>query len=123
MTNLLLAFAFCCLVLDSTPKTTAETKGTLTLTTSWYGGKFHGRTMANGEKFNRHNPTNAAHRSWPLGTKVLLTNQQGQRLEIEITDRGPYSRDRDLDVSEAAAEILGFKQAGVTQLQATKLKD
>jgi rare lipoprotein A len=58
---------------------------------SFYGQKFHGRTTANGERFNMHAMT-AAHRTLPFGTKVRVTNRRnGQSVVVRINDRGPFT--------------------------------
>ena len=81
---------------------------------SWYGPGFHGRKTASGERFNQHNLT-AAHRELPLGTKATVINlDNGRTVEVEINDRGPYVRGRIIDLSKAAAERLGMKDAGTT---------
>jgi len=83
---------------------------------SWYGAELQGHKMANGERFNRHNQT-VAHRDLPLGTKVRLVNpKNGKAANAVVTDRGPYVRNRRLDVSEAIADKLGFKKAGTATL-------
>lgn len=85
---------------------------------SWYGPGFQGRKMANGTRFDKQNPTYAAHKSLPLGTKVRLTKIPTiQSIEVVITDRGPYVPGREIDLSEAAAESLGILEAGVATVQ------
>ncbi|MFO1155673.1 MAG: septal ring lytic transglycosylase RlpA family protein [Rhodospirillales bacterium] len=89
---------------------------------SWYGPGFHGRKTASGERFNQHELT-AAHRKLPLGTKARVTNlDNGKSVEVKINDRGPYVRGRIIDLSKAAAEHLGMKNAGTTpvRLEVTK---
>jgi rare lipoprotein A len=84
----------------------------------WYGGRWHGRKTASGERFDRHAMT-AAHRTLPLGTRVRVTNLvSGRQVILRINDRGPYGRDRRrvLDVSEAAASALGFLERGSTRV-------
>lgn len=80
----------------------------------WYGGKWHGRRTASGERFNKHAMT-AAHRTLPLGSRIRVTNLDNQRAVIlRVNDRGPYGRDRSriIDVSEGAARRLGFHGRG-----------
>jgi rare lipoprotein A len=80
---------------------------------SWYGPGFSGGRSANGEVFNQ-NALTAAHRSLPFGTQVRVTNlQNGQSVVVRITDRGPYSGHRVIDLSTAAARAVGMLQAGV----------
>lgn len=84
---------------------------------SWYGAQFHGRDTASGEPFDMNAPT-AAHVSLPLGSLVRLTNpSNGRTRMVRITDRGPYVRGREMDVSFEVARSLGFNERGVTRLR------
>jgi rare lipoprotein A len=84
---------------------------------SYYHSSLHGRTMANGEKFDAAS-TSAASRTLPLGTVARVTNlQTGQEAIVEIDDRGPYIRGRVIDVSPRTAELLGMKQDGVVAVE------
>jgi rare lipoprotein A len=79
---------------------------------SWYGPGFHGKRTANGERFNQNDLT-AAHRSLPFGTKVKVTNvHNGRSVVVRINDRGPFSRGRIIDLSKAAARLIGLFQSG-----------
>lgn len=79
---------------------------------SWYGPRFHGRTTANGERFDQ-NAMTAAHKRLPFGAKVRVTNQiNGKSLTLRINDRGPFAKGRILDASKAAAGKLGFQRRG-----------
>lgn len=74
---------------------------------SWYGTPYHGRRTASGEVYDMNQMT-AAHRTLPFGTWVLVENLlNGQTVELRITDRGPFSDTRILDLSAAAARVLG----------------
>ncbi|MGO1400055.1 MAG: septal ring lytic transglycosylase RlpA family protein [Psychrobacter sp.] len=71
--------------------------------TSYYGNKFHGKRTASGSIFNMHAMT-AAHKTLPFGTKVEVTNEKTkQSVIVKITDRGPFTPGRVLDLSKAAA--------------------
>jgi rare lipoprotein A len=84
---------------------------------SWYGAQFHGRTTANGEVFDRTRVT-GAHPTLPLPSNVRVTNiQNGKQLVVRINDRGPYARGRVIDLSEKAAELLGFRAMGVARVR------
>ncbi|QCR25136.1 septal ring lytic transglycosylase RlpA family protein [Pontibacter sp. SGAir0037] len=84
---------------------------------SYYGKKFHGRKMANGDKFNQNKLT-AAHRTLPFGTKVKVYNlQTNKAVKVKITDRGPFVKGRIIDLSEAAAKRLGSVKAGVVPVK------
>jgi rare lipoprotein A len=86
---------------------------------SYYGKGFHGRKTANGERFSQNEMT-AAHRQFPLGTKVMVENREtGQQAEVKITDRGPYAdkKRRIIDLSKAAAESIGLVEPGVAAVR------
>ncbi len=84
---------------------------------SWYGPGFHGRTTANGEKFNQEELT-AAHRSLPFGTKVRVTNiNNGRSVVVRINDRGPFAAGRVIDLSAAAARIIGMVGSGIAPVR------
>ena len=84
---------------------------------SWYGPGFHGRTTANGERYNMNDMT-AAHKSLKFGTKVKVTNDRnGKSVTVRINDRGPYVGSRIIDLSKGAAEaidMIGSGTAAVT---------
>jgi len=81
---------------------------------SWYGAAFHGKQAANGKRFDMEALT-AAHRTLPLGSVVRVVNlANGKHLHIRITDRGPYVRNRVIDLSRAAAVRLGMMERGVS---------
>ena len=86
---------------------------------SWYGQAFAGRPTASGTPFSPREMT-AAHRTLPLGTKVLVQNlETGDQTEVKITDRGPYAepRRRIIDLSRAAATRLGLRERGLGRVQ------
>lgn len=84
---------------------------------SWYGPGFHGKLTANGEVYNQHDLT-AAHRTLPLGTRVMVTNANtNQAIEVRINDRGPYVGDRIIDLSYAAARTIGVYGPGVAPVR------
>lgn len=84
---------------------------------SWYGPGFHGRRSASGERYNQ-NAMTAAHRSLPFGTRVVVTNlNNGRSVVVRINDRGPFVRGRVIDLSAAAARVLGMMQSGVAPVQ------
>jgi rare lipoprotein A len=84
---------------------------------SWYGADFQGKQTADGETFDKNQMT-AAHRHLPFNSIVRVTNlNNGISVEVRINDRGPYEDDRIIDVSEAAADILQMKKAGVVPVE------
>lgn len=88
---------------------------------SWYGSDFHNKHTANGDMFDKRALT-AAHRTLPLPSMVQVTNlDNGKSLVLMVNDRGPFSKNRILDVSERAAEVLGFKAKGTAQVRVQNL--
>lgn len=83
-----------------------------TVVASWYGPGFHGRTTANGERFNQYAMT-AAHKHLPFGTLVRVTHK-GRSVTVRINDRGPFIRGRSIDLSKGAARAIGC--AGVCRV-------
>ena len=84
---------------------------------SWYGDDFHGRYTANGEIFDMAS-ISAAHPTLPLPSYVRVTNLANRRsIVVRVNDRGPYARDRIIDVSVKTAELLGFYGNGVTRVR------
>lgn len=80
---------------------------------SWYGAPHHGRRTASGEVYDMHQLT-AAHKTLPFGTRVLVTNRDtSQSAEVRVNDRGPFVEGRILDVSYAAARLLGAVGPGI----------
>lgn len=87
---------------------------------SWYGHKFHGRRTSNGETFDMYQLT-AAHKTLPFGSEVLVTNlRNGQTVVVKINDRGPFRKNRIIDLSLAAAQKIGF--TGLTHVLIEVLK-
>lgn len=84
---------------------------------SWYGIKFQGRSTASGEPYNRHALT-AAHKKLPLHTIVKVTNlATDQSVIVRINDRGPFVGKRIIDLSEAAARDIGYRNHGLTKVK------
>ncbi|MFH0925750.1 MAG: septal ring lytic transglycosylase RlpA family protein [bacterium] len=79
---------------------------------SWYGKYFHGRTTASGEVYNM-NAMTAAHKTLPMDVYVRVTNLNNGRSDIvKINDRGPFVKDRIIDLSYLAAQKLGMVESG-----------
>lgn len=84
---------------------------------SWYGQKYQGKPMANGERFDMFSST-IAHKELPLGTRVELENPDtGMRVKATVTDRGPFIKGRDVDLSYGLARQLSLVQKGVGKLR------
>ena len=81
---------------------------------SWYGAKHHGKRTASGEIFDQNKFT-AAHRTLPWGSIVKVTSlENGKAVEVRINDRGPFTKGRVIDLSRAAAKVLGMVKSGVS---------
>ncbi len=79
---------------------------------SWYGTKFHGRRTSSGETYDMYAMT-AAHKSLPLPTYARVTNKKnGRSIIVRINDRGPFVKNRIIDLSYSAATKLGIVTTG-----------
>ena len=95
------------------PERAAEEEGQA----SWYGPGLYGHKTASGEVL-RPGALTAAHRTLPFGTCLRVTNlENGRVVQVRVNDRGPYSSGRILDVSEAAAQVLGMVGPGVARVR------
>lgn len=84
---------------------------------AYYGSEFTGQTTASGEKYDPSKLT-AAHRTLPLGAKVLVTNLDNNlSVAVTINDRGPQRADRIIDLSFAAASQLQMLSAGAVKVR------
>jgi len=89
---------------------------------SWYGSDFHKKKTANGEIYNMNDYT-AAHRTLPMPCMVKVTNlENGKSVNVRINDRGPFVKDRIIDVSKNVAEKLDFHEKGTTKIRVRFLK-
>jgi len=91
---------------------------------SWYGPGFHGKTTANGEIFDQ-NKISAAHKTLPLPSIVKVTNLENGMIlpRVRINDRGPFVKNRIIDLSKKAAKELGFLRNGVAKVKVEILED
>ncbi len=84
---------------------------------SWYGKDFHAKYTANGEIYDMNTLT-AAHRTLPLPSIVRVTNlENGRSLILRVNDRGPFAKDRILDISKRGAQLLGFLNQGTAKVR------
>ncbi len=129
LTAITMALLLCPMLLEASPQsshrsethpvtTRARTHRTVQFgVASWYGRALRGRKTASGTPYDERELT-AAHRTLPLGTSVKVTNlKNGRSVVLKVTDRGPWVRTRLIDVSRAAADILGFRHKGVTRVK------
>lgn len=84
---------------------------------SWYGSDFHARKTANGEVYDM-NALTAAHPTLPMPSYAYVTNLDNNRtVLVRINDRGPYVKDRLIDLSKAAADALALKTGGTGRVR------
>ena len=84
---------------------------------SYYGRQYHGRKTASGEKFDMNQMT-AAHRTLSFGQQVRVINlENNSAVVVRINDRGPFKRDRIIDLSFAAAKRLNFVEKGTARVR------
>ena len=90
---------------------------------SFYGKRFHGRTTASGERYDMHAFT-CAHPSAPFGTRLRVTDlESGRAVVVTVTDRGPFTSGRIVDLSLAAARKLGMVKRGVTRVRVERVPE
>ncbi len=90
---------------------------------SYYANKFQGKKTASGEMYDKNKFT-AAHRVYAFGTKLKVTNSKtGVWIQVYVNDRGPYSKDRIIDLSYAAASAIGMIQSGTIQVKLEIISD
>jgi rare lipoprotein A len=86
-------------------------------TASWYGPNFHGELTSNGESYNMYGYT-AAHKTLPINTVVRVTNlKNGKSTTVRINDRGPFVKDRIIDLSYQAAKDIGIIKNGTAPVE------
>ncbi len=82
---------------------------------SYYADDFHGKQTSNGETFNMNDLT-AAHRTFPFGTKVRVTNLENNKcVTVRVNDRGPFVEGRIMDLSLAAAKEIDLMKSGTVE--------
>ncbi|MBN2126597.1 MAG: septal ring lytic transglycosylase RlpA family protein [Deltaproteobacteria bacterium] len=88
---------------------------------SWYGKEFQGRPTSSGEPFDMHKRS-AAHKTLPLGTVVKVVNLSNDKhIIVPVNDRGPFVKDRAIDLSYAAAKEIGLIEPGVAEVKIVAL--
>ena len=99
------------------PRAPAPKAGVEVGIASWYGQEFHGRPTSSREVYDMNDMT-AAHRSLPFGTHVMVTNLDNDRSAVvRINDRGPFVPGRVIDLSYAAARVLGVVGPGTARVR------
>ena len=89
---------------------------------SWYGEKFHGNPTSSGIIYDM-NQISVAHKTLPLGSWVKVTNlENGRHLKAQVIDRGPFIKNRLIDLSLAAAKELHIVEQGTSRVHVTSLR-
>ena len=84
---------------------------------SYYGTELEGNPTASGEAFRSEGLT-AAHRSLPLGSRIRVTNlRNGEAVVVRVNDRGPFAKNRVVDLSKAAAREIGMLRSGTARVR------
>ncbi|MBF0321001.1 MAG: septal ring lytic transglycosylase RlpA family protein [Nitrospirae bacterium] len=97
--------------------TTATSEAKKHAVASWYGKQYHGRHTSSGVIYDM-NSTQAAHKTLPFGTKLRVTNaRNGKSTTVRITDRGPFVKSRDIDLSYKCAKDIGIVDSGVANVR------
>jgi len=103
--------------LDADYASTENAKAIENGVSSWYGPNFHGKLTANGEIYDMDGIT-AAHRTLPFGTILLVENlDNGKTVQVRINDRGPYAKNRIIDLSRGAAERIEMIGPGTARVR------
>ena len=118
--HLVSGFLVAALLISCSPRSSRRPSGKVVFRqegiASWYGGKFHGRRTASGERYNMYG-ISAAHRTLPLGTVVRVTHLgNGRKLTVRINDRGPFVDGRIIDLSLGAARKLDMVSEGIARV-------
>jgi rare lipoprotein A len=109
------------LALAATAASQAPESAAETGIASWYGPEFDGRRTSDGEVYDKEKLT-AAHRTLPFGTYLRVLNlDNGSGVVVRVNDRGPFAKDRVIDLSEAAARIIGMIPTGTARVQLTPI--
>jgi rare lipoprotein A len=84
---------------------------------SYYANDFHGKQTSNGEFFDM-NALTAAHRTFPFGTKVRVTNLENNKIVVvRVNDRGPFKEGRMMDLSMGAAKEIDLIRTGTARVR------
>ncbi len=90
---------------------------------SWYGKKFHGRSTANGEIYDMYGET-AAHKTLPMNTMLLVKNlENGKETIVRVNDRGPFVKNRIIDLTYTGAQKIGMLQNGTARVKIIAMTD
>lgn len=89
---------------------------------SYYSRIHDGHITAGGKKFDS-NALTAAHRTYPMGTRLKLTNTANNKtVQVVVNDRGPFVKGRDISVTRRAARTLGLLRQGIATLRIQEVR-
>ena len=89
---------------------------------SFYARSHNGHITAGGQKFDS-NALTAAHRTYPMGTKLRLTNTSNNKtVDVVVNDRGPFVKGREISVTRRAAQELGFIKEGLATVRIEQIQ-
>jgi rare lipoprotein A len=98
-------------------------KKTSTGLASYYADKFEGRRTSSGEIY-RHSRLTAAHRTFPFGTKLKVTNvENGKSVIVKVNDRGPFVKGRIIDLSKSAATKIDLVKKGIAKVRIEPIRE
>jgi rare lipoprotein A len=121
--NISLVITFCLFIILSSNKPVFSQTTASTGSASYYGNEFQGRKTASGQKYDKRKYT-AAHRTYSFGTKLKVTNlTNGKSVVVTVNDRGPYTNQRLIDLSYAAAKDIDMIKAGIAQVRIDVVSD
>jgi rare lipoprotein A len=110
-------FLWCSLLFVGCSSPVSRSLGTQEGLASYYSTEFHGRKTSSGEVFDKDALT-AAHRSYPFGTIVRVTNlKNGKQVEVKVNDRGPVKPERIIDLSYGAAREIDMVREGLVRVR------
>ena len=113
----ILLFTNACGIASRTTRANSKAPAIETGVASWYGPNFHGKLTANGEVYDMDGMT-AAHRTLPFNTEVVVENlDNGKTVHVRINDRGPFAKDRIIDLSRAAATEIDMMGPGTARVR------
>ncbi|MBF0517968.1 MAG: septal ring lytic transglycosylase RlpA family protein [Nitrospirae bacterium] len=103
--------------LFAVPSEAKKTEAKKYAAASWYGKEYHGRRTSSGIIYDM-NSSQAAHKTLPFGTNLKVTNpKNGKSTKVKITDRGPFTKSRDIDLSYKCAKDIGMVNSGVAKVK------
>ena len=112
-----LYFLLSCFLLTTAFVSFDDDDNVITGIASYYADKFHGRRTSSGEIYDKEKLT-AAHKTLPMGSRVKVSRlDNDMAVVVKINDRGPFVKNRIIDLSKAAAKKIGLINAGMAKVK------